>query len=372
MAREAPVQPGSAVPVEAVSVSAYRVPTDAPESDGTLEWDSTTLVLVEIAAGGKTGLGFTYGHQACEILIADKLADVVKGRDAMATGECWLAMVAAIRNLGRAGICSMAIAAVDIALWDLKARLLEQPLATLLGQVHAEIPVYGSGGFTSYSVERLEEQLSGWVEAGIPRVKMKVGRHPDRDLARVQAARAAIGPDAALLVDANGAYDRKQALTKAEAFADEGVSWYEEPVTSDDPAGLRLIRDRAPAGMDITTGEYGYDLPYFQRTLEAGAVDVLQADVTRCAGITEFLRVGALCEAHKVGFSTHTAPSLHLHPACAVKQLRHVEYFHDHVRVEQMLFDGAAQPEAGVLRPDLSRPGLGLELKRADAKRYAL
>lgn len=367
-----PQRRDSAAPVESVAVSAYRIPTDAPESDGTLEWNSTTMVLAEIQAGGRRGLGFTYGHQACATLIADTLAAVVEGRDALAPQACWLAMVKAIRNLGRPGICSMAIAAVDVALWDVKARLLEQPLAILLGGMRSEVPVYGSGGFTTYSLERLTQQLGGWAEAGIPRVKMKVGRHPARDMERVGAARAAIGPETELFVDANGAHGRKRALASAEAFAAEGVSWFEEPVTSDDLAGLRLIRDRAPAGMEISAGEYGYDLPYFRRMLDAGAVDVLQADVTRCAGITEFLRIGALCEAAQVPLSGHTAPSLHLHPACAVAPLRHLEWFHDHVRIEGMLFDGAAGPVEGMLSPDLSRPGLGLELRRADARRYAL
>jgi L-alanine-DL-glutamate epimerase-like enolase superfamily enzyme len=358
--------------VESVTVSAYKVPTDAPESDGTLEWDSTTMVLVEISAGGKTGLGYTYGHQTIATLIDAKLASIVKGRDAMNVSETWLAMVKAIRNLGRPGIASMAIAAVDIALWDLKARLLDLPLVTLLGAFHAEVPVYGSGGFTSYSDEQLSEQLSGWADAGIPRVKMKIGREPDRDPARMRAARAAIGENVKLFVDANGAYDRKQALAIADCFLEYGVNWYEEPVTSDDLVGLRLIRDRAPAITEIAAGEYGYTPVYFRRMLEAGAVDVLQADITRCEGVTGFLAVAALSQAHQVPLSAHCAPALHLHPCCAIKPLRHLEYFHDHVRIERMLFDGTQEPDGGAMRPDLSRPGLGLELKQADAEKYRL
>jgi L-alanine-DL-glutamate epimerase-like enolase superfamily enzyme len=281
-------------------------------------------------------------------------------------------MVRSVRNLGRPGIASSAIAAVDIALWDLKARLLGLPLVSLLGAVRDAAPVYGSGGFTSYSIRQLCQQLSGWVRQGIPRVKMKVGTEPRDDPERVRAARDAVGSDTELFVDANGAYDRKRALAFAEYFAAAGVSWFEEPVTSDDLEGLRLLRDRAPAGMDIAAGEYGYDLWYFRRMLDAGAVDVLQADATRCAGITGFLRAGALCEARSLPFSAHTAPSVHAHPACALPALRHVEYFHDHARIEHMLFDGALEPFHGELRPDTSRPGLGLVLKRADAARFAI
>jgi L-alanine-DL-glutamate epimerase-like enolase superfamily enzyme len=261
---------------------------------------------------------------------------------------------------------------VDIALWDLKARLLDVPLVGLLGAVRDSAPVYGSGGFTSYSTRQLCQQLAGWVRQGIPRVKMKVGTDPRDDAERVRAARDAIGLEAELFVDANGAYDRKQALAFAEIFAESGVSWFEEPVTSDDLEGLRLMRDRAPAGMDIAAGEYGYDLWYFRHMLDVGAVDVLQADATRCAGITGFMRAGALCEARSLPFSAHTAPSVHAHPACALPALRHVEYFHDHARIERMLFDGALEPIHGELRPDRSRPGLGLILKRADAARFAI
>ncbi|HVA15521.1 MAG TPA: enolase C-terminal domain-like protein [Stellaceae bacterium] len=357
-------------PVEGIEVSAYTIPTDAPEADGTFAWDQTTLVVVEATAGGKRGLGYGYADTATAHLIHELLAGVVRGRDALAVPAAWEAMVGAIRNLGRPGICSMAIAAVDSCLWDLKGHLLDVPLVTLLGAAHEVAPVYGSGGFTSYSTAQLQKQLAGWVEAGIPRVKMKIGTHVDEDVDRVRAARQAIGPGAELFVDANGAYNRKQALAFADAFAELGVSWFEEPVSADDLSGLHLLRDRAPAGMDIAAGEYGYDLLYFRRMLEAEAVDVLQADATRCAGITGFLQAGALCQARSLELSAHCAPSLHLHPACALIPFRHLEYFHDHVRIEHMLFDGALTPVQGALHPDLSRPGLGLELKRADAERY--
>jgi L-alanine-DL-glutamate epimerase-like enolase superfamily enzyme len=364
--------PHVAAAIDRIAVSAYTIPTDQPESDGTLAWHSTTLVLVEASAGDETGLGYSYTHEAAAVLIEHLLADVVLGRDALDVAGAWDAMVHAIRNLGRPGIASSAIAAVDIALWDLEAHLLDVPLVTLLGSVRDAVPLYGSGGFTSYTIGRLEEQLGEWVREGIPRVKMKVGTRPTDDLARVRAARRAIGPAAELFVDANGAYSRKQALAFARDFAELGVTWFEEPVTSDDLDGLRLIRDHAPAAMDIAAGEYGYDLHYFRRMLDAGAVDVLQADATRCAGITGFLRAGVLCEARSLPFSAHTAPSVHVHACCAVTPLRHLEYFHDHVRIEHMLFDGALTPVDGMLRPDRSRPGLGLVLKRADASRYAI
>jgi L-alanine-DL-glutamate epimerase-like enolase superfamily enzyme len=359
------------VPVAACDVSVYTVPTEQPESDGTFEWDHTTLVLVEVRGGGDCGLGYSYTAAAAGRLARDELAPVIVGRDAMAVPAAWDAMVAAVRNIGRAGLAATAISAVDAALWDLKARLLQVPLVTLLGAVRSEIAVYGSGGFTSYTTDELRAQLAGWVTRGISRVKMKVGRRADDDPARVRAARQAIGDGAQLFVDANGGYSRKQALAMAGLFADLAVCWFEEPVSSDDLAGLRLLRDRTPAGMDVAAGEYGYDPFYFRRMLQAGAVDVLQADLTRCLGVTGFLRAAALCDARSMPLSTHCAPALHLHVACASPRIRHLEYFHDHARIEHMLFDGAGEPAGGVLAPDLSRPGVGLELKRADAARFA-
>jgi len=241
----------------------------------------------------------------------------------------------------------------------------------LLGQLRKGAAIYGSGGFTSYSDRQLADQLSGWVKQGIHSVKMKIGREAKRDIERVRVAREAIGADAELYVDANGAYTRKQALAQAEKFSRCDVRWFEEPVSSDDLDGLRLLRDRAPAGMDIAAGEYGYDIFYFQRMLQAGAVDVQQADITRCGGVTAFLQVAALCQAHNVQLSGHTAPALHTHVACAVPLFKNLEYFHDHVRIERMFFDGLPQLADGELRPDLSQPGTGLELKRVDAEKFA-
>lgn len=363
--------PEPAPVIDCIAASAFRVPTDAPEADGTLNWDHTTLVVAEVSAGGAHGLGYTYAGAQAASLINDVFAALLAGADAFAIGKAWERMLAAVRNLGSRGICANAISAVDAALWDLKAKCLGRPLIDILGAARDAVPIYGSGGFTSYSRERLREQLSRWIEEdGCRWVKMKVGSEPEQDPGRVKAARAAIGT-AGLFVDANGAYARKQALDFAERFAEFGVSWFEEPVSSDDLDGLRLLRDRAPAHVEIAAGEYGYEPFYFRRMLEAGAVDVIQADATRCCGITGFLRAAALADAHAVPLSAHTAPALHLHVCCAAPRLRHVEWFHDHVRIEHMLFDGAPVPKQGTIRPDPSRPGHGLEFKRKDAERFA-
>jgi L-alanine-DL-glutamate epimerase-like enolase superfamily enzyme len=366
-------RPGVQAVVDELRVSAYTVPTDERESDGTAEWDSTTCVVVELRGGGHTGLGYTYAPAAAGKLIEEKLPEIVHGSDVFAIGDTWEAMGAALRNAGRPGVGFMAISAVDQALWDLKARLLELPLVDLLGRVRDEAPIYGSGGFTSYPLDRIREQLAGWVEQGIPRVKMKVSREPERDPERLDAARRAIGDETELYVDSNGALGRKEALRWAERFAREwGVTWYEEPVSSADFEGLRLLRDRAPAGLDIAAGEYAYVPADFRNLVAGGCVDCLQADVTRAGGITGFLRAGALAASFDLDLSAHCAPAASVAACCAVPRFRHLEYFHDHVRLEPLLFDGVLDPSRGALRPDRSRAGNGLELKRSDAEQYAV
>jgi L-alanine-DL-glutamate epimerase-like enolase superfamily enzyme len=353
--------------VERLEVSAYEIPTDEPESDGTLEWDSTTIVVVQAHADGETGLGYTYGHHAIGVLIDDLLAPLVRGRDALNPEAVWQELARRLRNTGRPGVGFMALAAVDTALWDLRARLEGQPLAALLGQQHEAVPIYGSGGFTSYSNGRLAEQLTGWVEQGIPRVKMKVGREPERDGDRLDAARAAIGA-ADLYVDANGAFDADEAIAWSDRYRDWDVRWLEEPVSSAELNELRRVRQHAP--QDVAAGEYGYVLADFRNLLDGGAVDCLQADVTRCGGVTGLRQVAALAEERGIDLSAHCAPALSTHPFAAAPRLRHLEYFHDHVRIEALLFEGAPRPEQGALRPDRSRPGNGLELRGADAERF--
>jgi L-alanine-DL-glutamate epimerase-like enolase superfamily enzyme len=362
-----------AAPIESLAVTVYTVPTDAPEADGTLAWGSTTMVLVEIGSGDTHGTGWTYGPPACAWVVTDQLAEVVVGGDALDVGGAFDGMVKAVRNAGRPGAVGYAISAVDIPLWDLKARVLGLPAHRLLGAVRDEAPVYGSGGFTSYDRDQLDQQLVGWVYGQhIPRVEIKIGEswgtEVARGLARMTQARKVIGADVELFVDANGGYDRKQAIRVIRAAADLDVRWFEEPVSSDDLDGLREVRDAVLP--DVAAGEYGSDLTYFQWMCAAGAVDCLRADVSRCGGITEWLRVAAIAAAHHLEISGHCAPHLHAHAAVATPNLRHLEWFRDHVRIERMFFDGALDPTGGTVRPHPTAPGNGLCLRREVASRY--
>jgi L-alanine-DL-glutamate epimerase-like enolase superfamily enzyme len=359
--------------IQEVNVRVYRIPTDRPEADGTIHWDATSMVLVELKSeSGQQGLGYSYASRAAATLIHDLLASVITGMQVEDIGAAWQAMVRAVRNLGRPGIASTAISAVDVALWDLKARSLNQALFMLLGPYRRSVPIYGSGGFTTYTDAELADQLAGWVAEGILRVKMKIGKdwgtQEENDLHRVKVARQAIGSGVVLFVDANGAYSTKQAIRLAKQFAEYGVTYFEEPVSSDQLEQLAFIRGQI--SQDVAAGEYGYDPWYFRDMLRAEAVDILQADATRCLGITGWLEAAHLAHSFAIPFSAHTSPTIHAQAGCAAPRLAHVEYFYDHVRIERMFFDGLPRLADGCLWPDPDRPGLGIELKSADAEKW--
>jgi len=360
--------------LRAITIDAFNIPTatsgrERPESDGTITWNSTGLIVVRLTAGDTTGLGFSHAPTAALGIIRELLWPVIDGMDTRDTERLFWAMARAVRNTGWRGLCAAAISAVDVAVHDLAARLAGVPLTQYLGGAHDTIPAYGSGGFTDYTDQELTEQLSSWAEHGLRAVKMKVGSQPDEDPRRVALAREAIGPHVELFVDANGAYERKQALQLADRFADLGVTWFEEPVSSDDRTGLRLLRDRMAAPIRVAAGEYGYTPADFRDLLTPGCVDVLQADATRC-GITGFRIAASLARAHGIPLSAHTAPALHASVAAAFDGAINVEYFHDHARIAGALFDGVPALRGGELVPDRSAPGHGLELKEADAQPY--
>jgi L-alanine-DL-glutamate epimerase-like enolase superfamily enzyme len=356
--------------VQQLTTSAYKIPTATPEADGTSKWNQTTLVIVEVEAAGKIGIGYTYADASAAFLIAHSLKKLVTGKNIFDIPAITNSLINQVRNDGSCGIAMMAISAIDNALWDLEAKILEQPLCNLLGRVKDRMILYGSGGFTSYSDRETQKQFNDWEAQGIRFLKMKIGTEPEKDIERIKAARHVINKQTKIFVDANGAYTVKQALEKAQHFVEYNVSWFEEPVTSDNLDGLNFIREHS--SINIAAGEYGYNLPYFKQMLSACAVDVLQADATRCGGITGFLKAGYLAEAFQIPFSSHCAPSLHLHAALSLPSFYIAEYFFDHVRIESMLFDGVIAAEDGCLKPDLSRHGLGIEFKHKDAEKFSI
>ncbi len=368
----ATVRPGR-TGIDKIDVHCYEVPTaTGAESDGTLRWNSTVVTVVELHADGITGLGYTYCHPAARTVIETKLSSILMEADPWMPERSWALMQVELRQLGHSGLAMMALSAVDIALWDLKAKLLDVCLADALPRFHESVAIYGSGGFTNLTDDQLREQVQDWARTGCHSIKIKVGTDKLGDPARVDVVRDAAGPEVELMVDGNGAYTVPEALVWGERFREQGVDYFEEPVSSENLRGLAEVRRRAPAGLAIAAGEYGWDLPYYGQMLDADAVDILQADVTRCGGLTNLIRIDGLCKARNLPFSAHCAPAVSAHACCAMESVLHIEYFYDHQRIERILFDGTLDPLDGLLTPDRERSGLGIELKRDEAARFAV
>lgn len=356
--------------IEQVHTATYEFPTPAPEADGTLSWSATTAVAATVSAGGRTGLGWTYSSPAAAGVIDHHLAGAVQDRDAFDIPGGWQAMRRACRNLGTKGLVMQAISAVDIAWWDLKARLLDCSLVRLFGRSRDDVPIYGSGGFTTYDDRQLADQVEWWHKVGASAMKIKIGEsrggNIPRDLARVAQLREFAGDAVGLMVDANGGYTVGQARRVGSALDALGVIWFEEPVSSDDTQGLRVVRDCVRC--DVAAGEYAAD-DYDAQAL-VPVVDCLQLDVTRCGGYTGWLSAAAVAQAHNLEISGHCAPALHAHVAAAAPNLRHVEWFVDHARLEPQLVDGAPEARDGALHVDPDRPGHGMSLSHgAEARR---
>lgn len=351
-------------PITGVTTAVYTFPTADPEADGTLDWNATTAVTVSLTAGGQTGLGWTYSSPAAAAVVHDKLAGVIHDRPAHAINDGWSAMHRAARNLGTRGLVMQAISAVDIAWWDLRARLLDLPLSVLLGASRADVPIYGSGGFTSQTDAELAKQVDWWHSVGCDAMKIKIGEgwgtRIDRDLARVRRLSELTGGQVALMADANGAYQPGPAARVGAQLDDLGVVWFEEPVSSDDIGGLATVRTAVKC--DVAAGEYAADVYDMGALLPV--VDCLQLDATRCGGYTGWLRGAALAASHNREVSAHCAPSLHACVAAAVPNLRHVEWFADHARLEPLLVDGLPEARAGSLQLAGDRPGHGMTLSR--------
>ena len=278
-------------------------------------------------------------------------------------------MKRACRNYGTRGLVAQAISAVDIALWDLRAHLRDMSLTALFGACRSTVPIYGSGGFTNLGDDELAAQVQQWRDAGCTAMKIKIGQcwghQQDRDLARVNRLRELAGEGVELMVDANGGYSVGQARRVGAVLDHLAVTWFEEPVSSDDIEGLAAVRSAVRC--DVAAGEYIADR-YEARRL-APVVDCLQLDVTRCGGYSGWLAAANIAAAHNLDVSAHCAPALHVPVAASIMRLRHLEYFIDHVRLEAELFTGVPAPDSGCLRVDTADFGHGMALSH-DAEQY--
>ncbi len=323
---------------------------------------------------GLVGLGLGGGTTAAREVIERTLKPILLGQNALHIEKLWDEMFWAIRGVGRKGLAFSALSAVDIALWDLKAKYYETPLYQLLGPYTESVPVYGSGGWTHFSLDELVAEQCGYVERGMRAVKMKVGKdfgHSEReDVARLAAVREAVGPDVQIFIDANNGYYAKQAIRLARVFEEYDVGWFEEPVLADDIDGLAAVAKAID--IPVATGEHEYTKYGFRDLIVRGGADIVQPDVGRVGGISEWMKVAHLAHAFNLPVAPHAYQLVHLHLACATPNLKIVECLGTVEAADRIFYTSFDEPRNGVWSPDPHKHGLGLELDPSAVKHYAV
>jgi L-alanine-DL-glutamate epimerase-like enolase superfamily enzyme len=280
------------------------------------------LVTVRVTdAEGAEGVGYTYsvgaGGAAIHALIARDLTPLLAGEDAERIERIWERMWWGLHFVGRGGLVAFAMAAVDTALWDLKARRREEPLWRLLGGHDPKVPAYAGGIDLDFPLGQLLDQTRGNLERGFRAIKMKVGRDKlSEDVARVAALRDLLGPDVPLMADANMRWSVDRAVRAARALADYDLTWLEEPTIPDDYEGhARIARD---GGLPIATGENFHTIHEFRHMIAAGGVAFPEPDLATCGGVTPWLKVAHLAEANNLPVTSHGVHDLHVHLLAAV------------------------------------------------------
>ncbi|MFB4294009.1 mandelate racemase/muconate lactonizing enzyme family protein [Nonomuraea sp. ATR24] len=353
--------------IAAIRLSSVLLPLSTPVSDAKVltgrqrPMTEVAFLFAEITTeGGHEGLGFCYSKRAGgpgQYAHARELAPELLGEDANDIARLWEKLAWAGASVGRGGLAVQAIAAFDIALWDLKARRAGLPLAKLLGAHRDSVRCYNtSGGFLHAPIEQVLENASAALERGIGGVKIKVGQPDTRaDLARVRAVRVHLGDDVPLMVDANQQWDRPAAARMGRALEEYGLVWIEEPLDAHDHAGHAALA--AALDTPIATGEMLTSVAEHAELIRAGGADILQPDAPRVGGITPFLRLAALAEHHRLQLAPHFAMEIHLHLAAAYG----LEPWVEHFEWLEPLFEERLEIRDGrMLVPD--RPGLGLTL----------
>ena len=323
---------------------------------------------------GLQGLGLGGGAQAARAVIEGTLKPLLIGQDPLHIEKIWDDLFWAVRGVGRKGLAFCAISAVDVALWDLKAKFFEVPLYQLLGPYTEKVPIYGSGGWTHFNLDELLAEQTGYVDRGMKSVKMKVGKDfgqsEQEDIERLAATREAVGDDIEILIDANNGYYAKQAIRMAKAFEPYRVGWFEEPVLADDIEGLAAVA-RA-IDIPVATGEHEYT-KLALRSDRSRRGRHRSAGRRRVGGITEWMKVAHLAHAFNLPVAPHAYQLVHLHLACATPNLRIVEYLGAVEEADKIFYTEFPQPDPdGMWAPYPDKPGLGLELDPTAVKKYSV
>jgi L-alanine-DL-glutamate epimerase-like enolase superfamily enzyme len=307
-------------------------------------------------------------------VIEGALKEALINEDPFDIEYLWNRMFWLVRGYGRKGIAFCAISAVDIALWDLKAKALNLPLYKLLGPYTDTVPIYGSGGWTNFSEKELIEEQLSYVERGIPRIKMKVGKDfgtaEEEDIRRLAAVRKAVGDEVEIYVDANNGYYAKQAIRMARRFEEYNVKWFEEPVLADDIEGLASIS--RSINIPVATGEHEYTKFGFTDLISRGGADIVQPDVGRVGGVTEWMKVAHIAHGFNLPVAPHAVQVVHLHLTCAIPNLKVVEYLGIVEQRDNFVYNDFPEPKNGMWSPYPDRPGLGLDLNQDVVKKYKI
>lgn len=330
-------------------------------TDATQSFVCQETILVTLGTDdGASGTGYSYtigtGGTAVLALLRDYLADTLTGADARDIEAVWARMLSSTRATAFGALTSLALAAVDTALWDLRCLRAGEPLWRLAGGAHPRLPVYDTeGGWLHLTTDELVENVTAAQAAGLRGAKLKVGKADAvEDAERLAAVRAATGPAFELMVDANQSLTRAEAVRRARTYEQLDIAWFEEPLPADDVAGHHRLA--LATTVPVAVGESIYSVGHFAEYLTAGAVGVVQADMARIGGITPWLKVAHMAEACNVGVAPHFLMELHAGLACAVPAGRYVE----HIPQLSALTRGALRIEDGqVIPPDT--PGLGIE-----------
>jgi L-alanine-DL-glutamate epimerase-like enolase superfamily enzyme len=312
-----------------------------------------------VAEDGTRGTGFAFvmdfgGGSAVKRLLDEVMIPRVVGRSLYDGKRIWSELSGITHRMGR-GLTSFAIAAIDIAIWDARARHHGHSLAAELGQVYDAVPAYGSGKASPHlPVDELVQLAEQYVESGLTAVKLRVGLDPASDPTRVGAVRAALGDNVRLMCDANERLDLPSALALGHRLSEHDIFWFEEPVDADNVAAYARLSEALP--MPIAGGEHLCSATEFVRYVDAKAIDILQPNATMVRGITEIMQIGDLAAAHGLGFAPHFVTELHVHVAAALPNATYLEYF---PFLDEYIEEGLQLSGGTVLVPE--RPGHGID-----------
>lgn len=348
--------------IEKIETGFYRVPLPVPLSDSTHgTMTSFELITTRVRdSDGSEGMGYTYttGHNGGAVahLLSREIPEMVVGEDADRIERLWQKVWWGLHYGGRGGPSVLALSALDVALWDLKARRAGVALWRLLGGHDPAVPCYAGGIDLHLSVDDLVKEHEGNISKGFRAIKMKVGRaRMSEDVARIKGMRSLLGDGFPLMADANMAWSADEAIRRARAFQPFDLVWLEEPIIPDDIAGhARVV---AEGGLPIATGENLRSLYEFKALIAAGGVTYPEPDVTNCGGITTFMKVAHLAEAYNLPVTSHGAHdvSVHLLASCPNRSFLEIHGF----GLDRYMADPLIMREGNAIAPD--RPGHGIQ-----------